>query len=163
MNREEMKDAWLDFLYDDIKERAKDAGVYKIDDGSNGTVSISLAGQDSETILFMRTATGIYVFFEFFIIYKHSYGYDYDVVNTKDLSNFDTEYNQIVFKEKLFEVTIPTKLTHDLEEAELKTGIQSWDKTFSAEFFKNLLKKCAKAQKHYKELIIKGAAESFQM
>jgi hypothetical protein len=84
------------------------------------------------------------------------------LTNEKDLSNF-APFCNIVFKEKLFDVDMPTRLMDDEEETELKTGIQSWDKTFTTEFFKNLLEKCAKVQKQLKELIIKGAAESFQM
>jgi len=160
MNREEMKDAWIDFLYDDIKERAIDAGAYKVD---HSHISVTLGGQNSESILFLRTNMGLYVFFEYILIYEKDGVYDYDLANEKDLSNYKTPFCNIVFKEKLFDVDMPTRLMDDEEETELKTGIQSWDKTFTQEFFKNLREKCAKVQKQLKELIIKGAAESFQM
>lgn len=160
MNRDEMKDAWIDFLYEDIRKRAKDAGAYKVD---YGHISVTLGGQNSESILFLRTHLGLYVFFEYIVIYEKDGVYDYDLANEKDLSNYETPFCNIVFKEKLFDVDMPTRLTDDEEESELKTDIQSWDKTFTTEFFKNLREKCAKAQKQLKELIIKGAAESFQM
>lgn len=158
MNREEMKDSWIEFLFDDIKKRAKDEGAYKVD---SGYVSITLG--ELETILFLRTHIGLWAFFEYIIIYEKEGEYDFDLVNEKDLSNYATQFCNIVFKEKLFDVNMPIKLTDDEEEAELKSNIQAWDKTFSPEFFKNLREKCAKAQNHLKELIIKGAAESFQM
>lgn len=160
MNREEMKDALIDFLFDDIKKRAKDEGAYIVD---RGHVSITLGGQNSEAVLFLRTNIGLYVFFEYIIIYEKDGEYDYDLVNEKDLTHYATQFCNIVFKEKLFDVNMPDKLTDDEEETELKSDIQAWDKTFSLEFFKNLREKCAKVQRHLKELIIKGAAESFQM
>jgi hypothetical protein len=160
MNREEMKDAWIDFLYEDIRKRANDAGAYKVD---HSHISVTIGGQNSESILFLRTHIGLYVFFEYIVIYEKDGVYDYDLANEKDLANYETPFCNIVFKEKLFEVNTPTKLTDDEDETELKTGIQSWDKDFSSDFFKNLQAKCAKAQKQLKELIIKGAAESFQM
>ena len=160
MNREDMKDTWIDFLYEDIRKRAKDAGAYKVD---YGHISVALGVQNSESILFLRTHLGLYVFFEYIVIYEKDGVYDYDLANKKDLSNYETPFCNIVFKEKLFDMDVPTRLTDDEEESELKTDIQSWDKTFTTEFFKNLREKCAKAQKQLKELIIKGAAESFQM
>lgn len=160
MNREEMKDSWIDFLFSDIKERATVAGAYKVE---RSHVSIAFGAQNSETILFLRTHVGLYVFFEYIIIYEKDGEYDYDLVNEKDLSNYDNAFCHIVFKEKLFDVNTPVRLTEDDEEAELKSNILAWDKTFSSEFFKNLQEKCMKAQKRLKELIIKGAAESFQM
>lgn len=160
MNREEMKDAWIEFLFSDIKERATDAGAYKVD---RSYVGITVAGQHGETILFLRTHVGLYVFFEYIIIYEKDGEYDCDLANEKDLSNYENGFCHIVFKEKLFDVNTPVRLTEDDEEEELKSNIQAWDKTFSSEFFKNLQEKCMKAQKRLKELIIKGAAESFQM
>lgn len=160
MNREEMKDSWIEFLYTDIKKRAKDTGAYKV---NTGYVGITLGGQSSESILFLRTHVGIWVFFEYIIIYEKDGEYDYDLVNEKDLSNYQNKFCNIIFKEKLFDVNMPVKLTIDDEETKLKSDIQEWDKTFSSEFFKNLREKCAKAQNHLKELIIRGAAESFQM
>lgn len=161
MNREEMKDSWIEFLFSDIKERAIDAGAYIVE---RSHVSITLGGQrNSETILFLRTHMGLYVFFEYIIIYEKDGEYDYDLVNEKDLSNYANDFCNIVFKEKLFDANTPFKLTDDEEEAELKTNIQAWDKAFSPEFFKNMREKCMKVQKRLKELIIKGAAESFQM
>lgn len=157
---EHMKDAWIDFLFSDIKERAIDAGAYKIE---NSHVSITIAGQHGDSILFLRTNVGLYVFFEYIIIYEKDGEYDCDLVNEKDFSNYENGFCHIVFKEKLFDVNMPVRLTDDEEEAELKSNIQAWDKAFSPEFFKNLQAKCIKAQKRLKELIIKGAAESFQM
>lgn len=160
MNREEMKDAWIEFLFSDIKERATDAGAYKVD---RSYVGITVAGQHGETILFLRTHVGLYVFFEYIIIYEKDGEYDCDLANEKDLSNYENGFCHIVFKEKLFDANTPVRLTDDEEEAELKSNIQAWDKAFSPEFFKNMQEKCMKVQKRLRELIIKGAAESFQM
>ena len=161
MNREDMKDSWLVFLFDDLKKRAENAGTYK---SQSGAISVTLDGQKNETILFLRTHLGIYVFFEYIVIYALDDGtLDYDLVNEKDLSNYESPFCKMIFKEKIFDVNVPVKLTIDEEEDKLKTSIQSWDKTFSAEFFVNLLEKCSKAHNRLKELIIKGAAESFQM
>lgn len=157
MNPEDMKDSWIEFLFEDIKKRAIDAGAYEV---NRGCVSMPLVGRES--ILFLRINFGLYAFFEYIIIYEKDGVYDFDLVNEKDLSNYD--YCKIIFKEKLFDFkNTPTRLTNDEEESELKSKIEAWDKAFSLEFFQNLREKCSKAQKQLKELIIKGAAESFQM